>query len=196
MAKRFGSGEGFNFLPETYVLPKQLDEFKAVYEKTNHIWIVKPNASSQGRGIFLLRNLDELPNGENDVSVISRYVDNPLLIQGLKFDLRVYVLVTSFEPLRAYVYREGLVRFASSPYSTEDKHLKDAYRHLTNYSINKKSENFVENQRAAQDNVGHKWSFSAFNRHLKHVGVNVELVWARIRSLPENAHLCEACDFC
>jgi hypothetical protein len=78
------------------------------------------------------------------------------------------------------VYREGLARFASSPYSTEDEHLKDAYRHLTNYSINKKAKNFVENQQASQDNVGHKWSFSALNRHLQHVGINVELVWSRI----------------
>jgi hypothetical protein len=91
--------------------------------------------------------------------------------------------VTSFEPLRCYVYREGLARFASSPYSTEDKHLKDAYRHLTNYSINKYAENFVENQQAAQDNVGHKWSFSAFNKHLHAVGADVELIWAGIMDL-------------
>jgi tubulin polyglutamylase TTLL5 len=181
MARRFGSQ--FNFLPETYVLPRQVDEFLDHYQNSNHIWIVKPNASSQGKGIFLLKNLDDLPNGEGDISVVSRYIDNPYLIQGLKFDLRVYVLVTSFEPLRAYVYREGLARFASSPYSTDDAHLRDAYRHLTNYSINKKAENFVENQNPAQDNVGHKWSFSAFNRHLKACDVNVDLMWARINDL-------------
>jgi tubulin polyglutamylase TTLL5 len=91
MAKRFGSG-CFNFLPETYTLPRQVDEFLDVYQNNpNSIWIVKPNASSQGKGIFLLKDINELPNGENDINVISRYIDNPLLIQGLKFDLRVYV---------------------------------------------------------------------------------------------------------
>jgi len=182
MERRFGS-DSFNFLPKTYVLPKQRDLFMEAAEGKNHIWIVKPHASSQGKGIYLLKDLTQLPSDENEINVVSRYIDNPLLIQGLKFDLRVYVLVTSFEPLRAYVYREGLTRFASSTYSTEDEHLNDAYRHLTNYSINKKANNFVENQQANQDNVGHKWSFSAFNKHLEHTGVNVELMWARIMDL-------------
>lgn len=180
MARRFGSN-AFNFVPETYVLPRQIDEFLNQYENTKNIWIVKPHASSQGRGIFLLRDLDQLPVDE--VSVVSRYVDNPLLIQGLKFDLRVYVLVTSFEPLRAYVYREGLTRFASKPFSTEDGHLEDAYRHLTNYSINKNAKNFVENQELKADNVGHKWSFSALNKHFKVVGIDANLMWSRIMDI-------------
>ena len=83
-------------------------------------------------------------------------------------------MVTSFRPLRAYVYREGLTRFASRPYSTEEEHLSDVYRHLTNYSINKAAENFQENQRVQADNYGHKWSISALNRHLRCVGVNVK----------------------
>ena len=51
-------------------------------------------------------------------SVISRYLCNPLLINGHKFDLRLYVLVTSYEPLRIYIFKEGLVRFASVEYNT------------------------------------------------------------------------------
>lgn len=74
--------------------------------------------------------------------VISRYIENPLLINELKFDLRLYVLVTSFEPLKIYIYNEGLVRFASEPYQMSNIK-NNAYAHLTNYSINKKSENFV-----------------------------------------------------
>ena len=68
-----------------------------------------------GRGIYLIDNIDEVPLDED--WVISKYVSNPLLINDLKFDLRIYVLVTSFEPLRIYIYDEGLARFASEPFS-------------------------------------------------------------------------------
>ena len=77
--------------------------------------------------------------------MIQRYITNPLLINGHKFDLRTYVLITSYEPLKIYIFQEGLARFASEVYTTRiDKNNK--YMHLTNYSINKKNENFVYNE--------------------------------------------------
>ena len=64
-----------------------------------------------------------------------------MLINGLKFDIRLYVLVTGVEPLRIYIYNDGLVRFATEAYQLNDKDKK--FSHLTNYSVNKKSENYV-----------------------------------------------------
>ena len=56
--------------------------------------------------------------------------------------MRIYVCVTSYEPLRVYVFKEGLARFASEKYTMKDAKTNQ-FNHLTNYSINKKNHNFV-----------------------------------------------------
>lgn len=75
----------------------------------------------------------------------SKYLANPHLVNGLKYDLRVYVLVTSFKPLVVYMYTDGLVRFATEPYSNDPSQLGKKFIHLTNFSVNKKSSKFVKN---------------------------------------------------
>lgn len=70
---------------------------------------------------------------------------NPHLIDGLKYDMRIYVLVTSYDPLKVYLFKEGLVRFATEKYTTNISSLKKRFIHLTNYSVNKKAEGYVKN---------------------------------------------------
>ena len=69
---------------------------------TQPLWIIKPAQSSRGRGVYLIEDVAEVPIDES--CVVSKYVGNPFLINGLKFDLRIYVLVSSIEPLRIYVF--------------------------------------------------------------------------------------------
>jgi hypothetical protein len=103
----------------------------------------------------LLKDLADIP--KEDSYVVSKYISNPLLVSGYKFDLRLYVVVTSIDPLRIYIYNEGLVRFASEPYTADGSQ----FSHLTNYSINKNHENFVQNKNGQEQDVGNKWSLSA-----------------------------------
>ena len=99
--------------------------------------------------------------------VVSKYIDNPLLINGHKSDLRLYVLVTSYDPLIIYLYEEGLVRFATVKYDNSGQNLWNPCMHLCNYSINKYHSDYIKSQDPDVDDQGHKWSLSAFLKHLK-----------------------------
>lgn len=91
------------------------------------------------------------------------------------------MLITSFEPLRVYVFQEGLTRFASEPYSSGTKFNK--FSHLTNYSINKKNANFVQNVDLEHDDFGFKWSLAALCGHLEQIGIDMDLLWSKIYDL-------------
>ena len=73
----------------------------------------------------------------------------PLLIDGLKFDLRIYVLIAGIDPLRIFVFNEGLARFCTAPYEApKSDNLTNMFMHLTNYAINKFSPDFIFNDNA------------------------------------------------
>ena len=79
---------------------------------------------------------------------------------------------------------QGLVRFATSEYSTKGgSALKDRFAHLTNYSVNKKSDDFKKNQDAQNDGAGSKWSLSALLRHLHAEGVDTRALMGRIQDV-------------
>ena len=103
-----------------------------------------------------------------------------MLLWGHKFDLRLYVVVTSFDPLRVYLYREGLVRIATEKYDLGKWNDEKKYSHLTNYSINKKNEKYVGNENAEEDDCGFKWSLSALTSYFEDLGIDVNLMWAKV----------------
>ena len=82
-------------------------------ENPNQYWISKPSNQAQGKGIFITNQVREIL-AKHQSAIVSHYISNPLTIDKLKFDLRVYVAVTSINPLRIYMYDEGLVRFATA----------------------------------------------------------------------------------
>ena len=89
-------------------------------------------------------------NGVLESCVVQKYIADPLLLTDrCKFDLRLYVLVTSWRPLVMYLHTAGLTRLATESYSLSE--LGDTSKHLTNYSINKKNEEYVQNDDAADD---------------------------------------------
>jgi len=115
--------------------------------------------------------------------IISEYIANPHLINGFKYDLRLYVLVSSYDPLRIYLYEEGLTRFATEPYTTSTKEVKKRYIHLTNYSVNKYAKKFVKNTNPEADGEGSKWSISALKKKYASLGIDVERLFGRIQDV-------------
>ncbi|CAG9317785.1 unnamed protein product [Blepharisma stoltei] len=185
MQKKFGK-QAFDFIPDTFILPDEYSDFyNQFYRDKTAQWILKPSASSRGRGIYLIENVEDVPTDEP--CIVSQYIQNPLLINGLKFDIRLYVLITSIDPLKIYIYEEGLARFASEPYTPGNKN--NHFIHLTNYSVNKNNDKFVQNNDWRQDDVGHKWSLHALMKHLESVGIDTDLMWNRIYELVVKAIL-------
>eukprot|EP01006_Ploeotia_vitrea_P048830 TRINITY_DN67278_c0_g6_i1.p1 TRINITY_DN67278_c0_g6~~TRINITY_DN67278_c0_g6_i1.p1 ORF type:complete len:415 (-),score=22.98 TRINITY_DN67278_c0_g6_i1:82-1326(-) len=162
------------FVPVTYSLPSDYSLFVEEYKRNpNSLWIVKPSARAQGKGIFIITKLNQIkkwakekwlyPESSGgsgalkDQYVISKYVDNPLLIGGKKFDLRLYVLVISYRPLRAFFHGEGFARFCTAKYNTNVHDLDNLFVHLTNVAIQKHGEDYNEVH-------GGKWNVN--NLHL------------------------------
>ena len=122
----------------TWQLPEQLEDFKEHVRtrrlatkkgKRSPTYIIKPSGGSEGNGIVLLRHESRIPyfdfrvHEAGSASGPLSYIA-PLLFHKKKFDLRLYVLIRSVDPLevyRVYLHTEGLARFC-----TEDTGLRAA----------------------------------------------------------------------
>jgi len=199
----------YQFVPRTWVLRRDdYDEAltleKTMNEKKGWIYICKPSAGSEGRGLQLVKKWTDLkgvlkevwPNGQEEGPprrrrpeyVVQRYVTRPLLVDGYKFDCRVYVVVTSALPLVAYIFEEGLGKLCTVAYERpRARNLGNAFMHLTNYSVNKHSSKFKSSR--AHDS-GSKRSLSAILQTLEASGgPAATTMWASIKELCERTLL-------
>ncbi|XP_053453945.1 tubulin monoglutamylase TTLL4 isoform X1 [Nycticebus coucang] len=180
MQSRFGKKE-FSFFPQSFILPQDAKLLRKAWESSSRQkWIVKPPASARGIGIQVIHKWSQLP--KRRPLLVQRYLHKPYLISGSKFDLRIYVYVTSYDPLRIYLFSDGLVRFASCKYSPSMKSLGNKFMHLTNYSVNKKNTEYQANadETACQ---GHKWALKALWNYLSQKGVNSDAIWEKIKDV-------------
>ncbi|XP_031729863.1 tubulin monoglutamylase TTLL4 [Anarrhichthys ocellatus] len=181
MQVRFGKQE-FSFFPRTFVLPQDMKLLRKAWEDggSRQKWIIKPPASARGIGIQVIHRWSQMPRKRP--LLVQKYLHKPYLISGNKFDLRIYVYVSCYDPLRIYIFSDGLVRFASCKYSSSMKTLGNKFMHLTNYSVNKKNSEYQTNSddKACQ---GHKWALKALWQYLGSKGVNTTLIWEKIKDI-------------
>ena len=180
---------GFDFIPQTFRLAETQEQARfQAYKKANPnvTFIAKPEVGAQGDSICLFKEMKDLPYAlENKDIVVQHYLDNPLLLDGIKFDIRVYVVVTGFNPIQAFIYDEGLARFCTARYEKPTKaNYKKAFMHLTNYSINKTNEDYIHPNAAEIliDNNGTKRTLQSLYQTLTEKGIDVEQVKQSIQN--------------
>jgi tubulin polyglutamylase TTLL6/13 len=162
LAKAFP--EEYSFFPRTWLLPSEYNDLKKDMKLGKH-YIVKPEASCQGKGIFIINSIEQI--NKDDHYVVQSYLTNPYLIDSLKFDLRIYALVYGVDPLRIFIYDQGLARFATEKYlEPNSTNFRNMYMHLTNYAINKNSSKFEFNEDSDQAYTGHKRCLEAIWKYI------------------------------
>lgn len=137
-----------------------------------NVWIIKPADFNRGRGIRIFNSLEVFRNIiaecvsdmhnkrelQENVYIIQKYIESPLLINNRKFDIRVWVLVT--HKLGCYFYKHGYIRTSSEKYSLDDSLLSNQYIHLTNNAIQKESSLYEKYE------LGNQLSFESFQDYL------------------------------
>ncbi|KAH8312339.1 hypothetical protein KR044_010282 [Drosophila immigrans] len=166
----------YKIFPKTWMLPADYGDAMHYALNHRHTFILKPDSGAQGRGIWLTNDLKTI--GANERLICQTYIYRPLLIDGYKFDLRVYTLITSVDPLRIYVYNEGLARFATNKYvEPTPGNANDLYMHLTNYSVNKRNSQY---DLCDNDDCGSKRKLSAINNWMTRHNYDVAEFWSNV----------------
>lgn len=195
----------WSYLPKTWALPDDVESLRETLSKNTQwkrTYIVKPDDASQGDGIFMVQRLRDfevkISTKSTMAAVCQKYIDKPLLLRGIKFDLRVYVLFvggSSGDSLRSppavFLCREGLARFCTERYEEPSpENLHKCMAHLTNYSLNKRSDKFVHAGESMDtvldpESTASKRPMSAVLNQLasEHDAFDVDTFFARLASM-------------
>ena len=171
--------------PESFVLPKDREALVAFAAgpAAPALYIVKPVRSSGGQGITLTADIATAL--DRDDVVVQRYLDRPYLIEGHKGHCRIYGLITSASPLRAYVYSEGIVRLAPEAYDPDPARAGDPAMHVTNTALHQGHPGLAISEDASQEDTGSIRSLTALLRRMTADGLDGEAVFGEIKALME-----------
>lgn len=157
-----------------------------LYEGMHNVWVLKPVANCSGHGIRLYRNLEDIKKTVGPLVnqtlaryVLQKYIERPMLIYGVKFDLRLWFVVTNIHTLKIWSYREGYVRFCSKPFSNI---FLDESRHLTNVRIQRARRNTRDPAQLPRELM---WDFKQLKEYFDQL--NIANKWKQIMTAMEKS---------
>lgn len=165
------TGSFTKHIPKAFKLPEQKEDFLN-YANANPraLWVQKSN---DHRGI-VAKQADDVQLHLED-TFVQEFVENPLLVDGYKFDIGVYVVMTSITPLRVYIYEgDALLRFCSKPYDKSSKDL-DSYvvgdNYLPTWEVPSLKQFYNRLKLSMKESL---------NLHLRQKGMNPDKIWKQI----------------
>ena len=172
----------FSAFPMVFVLPEDYDKLTKHHEQNKNLtWIVKPETLNCGQGTYLTQDVTIIKNQPG--WIVQHYVDNPLLINQCKFNLRLYLLVTCPNPFEAYLWHNGVVFVAPESYALDAKAVHDVAKHIVNPFYCRKHPNMKMARTAAEDGEGNIWSLQRLLQYFAEQDIDVENVLTRLREL-------------
>lgn len=169
--------------PATFLMPEDYDALQeAARRNPAALWIQKPKALARGEGISLLAEAAQAERS-SDKFLVQRYLDRPFLIDGYKFTLRFYVLLSNIDPLVVWLYPDGFTKLTNRRYSLEGDDRHDPFRHLTNPDV-------LEHD--PDGNPHHNGTHQLLRDHVKLAGGDADRLFQDLRRLIARAVLAGA----
>ena len=164
-----------NNVPQSWVLPTGMHSLAKDNAAGGGPYILKPIGGTRGKGIKLFKEFSEEQLKGLSRVVVQRYIKDPHLINGRKYDLRLYVTVTNTCPMRVYLHEQGYARFCSEEYDLS--RTQDMFRHVTNSNYQKFHKDYDLNKKSSRSAaLGNKWHLEQIRQHWRKCGSNMDSV--------------------
>lgn len=177
--------DDYDYMFETYSNP---EDKNIIYNKfknyiltnysQNELWLIKPKLNSCGENIALLKKYSDIKNDY----IITKFLKNPHLIKGFKYDLRFHDLITSILPSKLYLYNEGLVRISSQKYEYDNLTKLSSY--LTNLAVNiKNKKKYIYPQNTSKIEDSNLWNFDVFQNYCEKNDLNFTEIFDKVKDI-------------
>jgi tubulin monoglycylase TTLL15 len=157
-------------VPRAFQIPQDASELTAHAAANPDKMFVQKNKNHRGIKIEKIGNLDLSKEG----SFVQEFVDDPFLIDGYKFDIGIYTMITSMEPLRIHVFEgDVLLRFCPEKYHPFDAANRDKYVVHDDYRPTWK----VPTMAKYYSDLGFSFK-ETLNTHVRSLGEDPDKIWS------------------